>query len=86
MILRIIFAFIVFVHGLLQLLGFVKAWNLAPVPRLTGKTLFPVNGPLTRTLGVLWLCAFLGFSITTVAFVLQMSWWWMPAACVVVFS
>lgn len=86
MIFRLIFAFIVFGHAFIHLLGFVKAWDIAPVPRLSGRTLFAVSDRSVKGLGVFWLTAFLGFTVSTIAFLLQLSWWWLAAACSVVVS
>jgi len=39
---------VVFLHGLIHLLGFVKEWNLAQVKQLTGATLVALSGNLAR--------------------------------------
>ena len=40
---RIIFPFAMFLHGLIHLLGFVKEWELAQVKQLTGETLHTIS-------------------------------------------
>ena len=45
----VILVILLVVHGLIHLLGFVKAFGLAPVAQLTQ--------PITRTAGAFWLAA-----------------------------
>ncbi len=49
------------VHGLLHLPGFLKAWNLAALPQLTGRTLVPLTPGTARAAGVLWLAVAMAF-------------------------
>jgi hypothetical protein len=62
-------AFIVLLlgHGLIHLLGFLKAFDLARVSELTQE--------ISRPLGFLWLIAALLFVITAIAFALKKDWW-----------
>lgn len=46
---RIAFAVIVVIHGLIHLMGFAKAFGLAALPALTQ--------PISRAMGVVWLSA-----------------------------
>ena len=66
-------AFIVLLlgHGLIHLLGFLKAFDLAQVNELTQE--------ISRPLGFLWLIAAMLFIITAVAFALKKRWWWATA-------
>jgi hypothetical protein len=68
---RIIFILIVTFHGLIHLLGFLKAFGLVQVNELTLE--------ISRPVGLLWLIAYLLFIITAVAFILKMRWWWATA-------
>jgi len=61
------------VHGLIHLLGFLKAFNLAALPEL------PLE--INRTLGSLWLVACLLFIISALVLFLKKDWWWV--ACIV---
>lgn len=56
---RWIFIFVVFVHGLIHLMGFFKAFGLAELPQLTQ--------PLSRYMGALWLLAAVLLLATAVA-------------------
>ncbi|MCB0617044.1 MAG: hypothetical protein KDC75_27195, partial [Phaeodactylibacter sp.] len=54
--LRYLFVFIVFVHGLIHLLGFLKAFQLSEVSQLTQD--------ISRPAGILWLVAMILFLAT----------------------
>lgn len=56
------------IHGLLHLLGFIKAFQLLPKPFL--KT------PISKPAGLLWLTSALLFMACGIVLVLQYSWWW----------
>ena len=66
-------AFIVLLlgHGLIHLLGFLKAFDLAQVNQLT----LAINRPV----GFLWLLAALLFVVTAAALALKKRWWWATA-------
>ncbi|MDN5215923.1 hypothetical protein QQ020_27850 [Fulvivirgaceae bacterium BMA12] len=73
--LRFAFIFIVFVHGLIHLLGFAKEWNLMPLSQLSGKTLLPLNENLSKFFGTLWLLSFLALVAAGLAFLWKKEWW-----------
>ena len=83
---RIVFSFVIFLHGLIHLLGFVKEWNLAEVKQLTGETLISLSGGLSRIAGLLWLIASLLFIASAAKYLLRKEWWWMIAAVAIVVS
>ena len=83
---RIIFSFIIFLHGLIHLSGFVKEWKLIQVKQLTGETLISLSGGLSETVGILWLTACLLFILSGVAYLLGKGWWWMVAVIAIVIS
>lgn len=74
------FAFIVLLlgHGLIHLLGFLKAFDLAQVNELTLA--------ISRPAGLLWLLAALLFVVTAVALALKMRWWWATAIAAALLS
>ena len=84
--LRFIFAFIVFIHGLIHLMGFAKELKLAQVTGLTGKTLVPLTDGLAKGIGLLWLVTCLLFLFSVLSFLLKKDWWWMPGALAVALS
>jgi hypothetical protein len=65
---KIIFILIVVFHGLIHLLGFLKAFDLAQINELTQ--------PISRPLGLLWLVAALVLVATAVFFAFKSQWWW----------
>ncbi len=75
---RIIFAIAVMIHGLVHLMGFVKAFRLAGIKELAMD--------ISRPAGALWLAVSLLFLATAAQVVLKHDAWWMTAAVAVVLS
>lgn len=75
---RLIFIVIVIVHGLIHLLGFLKAFELANISDLTQS--------ITRPLGILWLITALLFVTAALTFAFKNDWWWVIALMAVVLS
>jgi len=75
---RLVLLFIVVIHGLIHLLGFAKAFNLAVVNELTQ--------PISRSYGVFWLQAALLFLIVAAGILIKKDWWWMLAIISVLLS
>lgn len=69
---------LIVLHGLIHLLGFVKAFKLAEVKQLLL--------PITPFQGTLWLTAFVFFGAAGVLLLLKNGAWWMPAAAGVLLS
>jgi hypothetical protein len=78
MILRILFLSIFIVHGLLHLLGFLKAYRLAEVPTL--------QVSINRAMGAMWLLALLLFVFAIALNTVYHSSWWIPALLAVLLS
>lgn len=66
------------VHGLITLLGFVKAFDLFLVTQL--------QTPISQPAGILWLTAAVLLVGAGVALLVGAQWWWVPAALGVVLS
>lgn len=75
---KLAFALLLIVHGLIHLLGFAKAFNLAELPQLTR--------PVTAATGVVWLAAALLFLLTAGALFVWPRWWWAIGALAIVVS
>ncbi len=75
---KFLFAFILLVHGLIHLMGYVKAFKFAEVSQLTQ--------PVSRGAGVFWLISALLFTAATLFFLLKKETWWMLAAPAIVLS
>lgn len=76
--LKLLFALFVVLHGLIHILGFVKAFQLAEVSQLTQS--------IAKPAGLLWLAAAMLFVATIVFFLLDTAWWWMIATLAIVLS
>src|SRR5438105_3191193 len=76
--LRYIFALIVFVHGVIHLLGFLKSFKLATISQLTTD--------IPKATGILWLLASLLIISTSIIFLLQKDWWWILAITAFILS
>jgi hypothetical protein len=72
------FAVFLVLHGLLHVLGFIKAFNLAELPQLTQ--------PIPPVLGVLWLIAAFLFLAAAGALFHGPRWWWIVGAAAIVVS
>ncbi len=75
---RIAFLVLLIVHGLIHLLGFVKAFGLSEVKELTQS--------ISKPFGVIWLLAFIFFIITAIMFVFKNNYWWLFGFIAVVTS
>lgn len=67
---RPVLAVVILLHGLVHLLGFVKAFNLGPFAQLLKQDITPVNGSL-------WLVATLLFALSSVLYFFGKEQWWM---------
>lgn len=68
---KILFTILLILHGLIHLLGFIKAFNLSTVEALTL--------PITKFWGGIWLLAFLLFVVAAGLYVSQKNAWWLLA-------
>ncbi len=65
------------IHGLLHVLGFVKAFRLAPMPQMPH--------PITKTNGILWLvAAFMIMTCGVMFYTFTEGWWILGLASVAV--
>lgn len=76
--LKISFAIIMLIHGLIHLMGFAKAFNLADIEALTL--------PISKTAGLFWLIACLLMLATAAGYLLRMEGWWILAVIAIVVS
>jgi len=75
---KTVISILVFLHGAIHLLGFIKAFQFAKVEQL--------NIPISKALGVLWLLAFILFLVAGVLYLLNSSQWSVIAILSVVIS
>lgn len=76
--LKPVFIFVLLAHGLIHLLGFIKAFNYAEISRLT-------QG-ISKPIGILWLVTTLLFLISLILFFLGNEGWWKVAAIGIILS
>jgi hypothetical protein len=76
--LNIIFIIITTVHGLVHLMGFMKAFDLAKIPQLTAN--------ISKHVGVAWLAAFALFLFSSGLFIAKKEWWWLFTFIAVILS
>ena len=69
--LKFILSSVVIIHGLIHLLGFVKAFEIAEVAQLAQT--------ISKSLGLLWLLTTLLFIGAAIGFLLDKEWWWIVA-------
>ena len=62
------FVILLFLHGAIHLMGFVKAFGLAQVGQL--------NAGISKPAGVFWLLAFIFLAIAAIMFAFKNSHWW----------
>lgn len=75
---RIIIFIIMFMHGLIHLLGFMKAFKILELPQLT----LMVSKPI----GVFWLLSALLLLIASILVLFKKEWVWMPSGMVLISS
>ena len=69
---------LLFLHGAIHLLGFVKAFNLAHIQQLS------VN--ISKSIGLIWLLVFVLFVISGIAYLTKYQWWSIIAILAVILS
>ena len=73
-------SFVVFMHGLIHLMGFATYWQLAEIEELPYKTSllkgrWEVGETGIRIFGALWLIVAVGYVIATYGLVTEQDWW-----------
>ena len=86
MVLRLIFSFLILIHGLIPLMGVAQEWNLSKTEQLSGKTLISITGSMAKVMGLLWLLTFLLFLLAMIGFLWRINWWWLPVGLAIVLS
>lgn len=76
--LRAILLILLILHGLIHLMGFSKAFQLAPMSQLTQ--------PIGKPTGILWLAATVMLLLTAVVLALDKNWWWQLSIAAIALS
>lgn len=75
---RIAFALLIIVHGLIHILGFVKAFNFADINQLSQS--------ISKSMGMLWLFVSIFFLTSAVLYLLKKDWWFLIAISAIAIS
>jgi len=73
---RIFIAIALLVHGLIHLMGFLKAWEFPIAKDFNIKPIIVLSVNESKTIGLLWLLCCIGLVISCIIFLLQRDWWW----------
>jgi len=76
--LKIFFLIVVIIHGMIHILGFLKAFQLAEINQLTQS--------ISKPIGILWLIALILFLIAAIQFISNHDLWWITALAAVILS
>lgn len=76
---KIFFFFVVVVHGLIHLLGFMKAFRLAPIDS-------SFTTEISKPMGLAWLLSTSLFLLVAILAVLEKQWVWFPALLAIFLS
>ena len=83
---RIVIAIALVVHGLIHLMGFLKAWGFPIAKSFNARALVTLSGNESKMIGLLWFLCFIGLIASCLAFLLEKDWWWMVGAISLVVS
>lgn len=75
---RIALVILITIHGIIHLFGFLKGFGLSEFNA--------IQQPISKTMGILWLSAFLLFILTAVQLILKANYWWLAGCCAIVIS
>lgn len=76
--LKIFLLIILFIHGLIHILGFLKAFQLAEINQLTQH--------ISKPMGILWLIALILFFVSAIQFISNHNLWWITGLAAVILS
>lgn len=83
---KLVFVFIMLVHGLIHVLGFAREFGLTGVKQLSKSVSFETSKYHPRLMGMLWLSACLLFLIAAICLFTDNFWWMIPAIAGVILS
>ena len=78
MIVNYLFTGIVFIHGLIHLMGYSKSFHYSELKNITE--------PISKPVGVLWITACILFIATAILFLAKKDFWWMIGVAAIILS
>lgn len=75
---RFIFIGLIILHGIIHILGIIKAFNFASIEQLSQN--------ISKSIGILWLASTILFIITAVLFYLDKEYWWIIGTTALIIS
>ena len=75
---KFVLLIIIVIHGLIHILGFLKAFNLSGANKLSGS--------ISKPVGIFWLVTTFLFILTAVFYFLGKDWWWVSGSAAVIIS
>lgn len=75
---KILFVIILLMHGLIHLMGFLKAFGIMEISQLTQE--------ISKPIGSFWLFVTLLYLVVSILFIFNKEWWWIPAIAAIVIS
>ena len=75
---KYLFSTLIFIHGAIHLLGFIKAFDLANIPQF--------SVPVSKTAGLIWLLVFVLFTVSGIAYLTKYQWWSILAILALILS
>ncbi|SMO91901.1 hypothetical protein SAMN06265379_11530 [Saccharicrinis carchari] len=73
-----LFSTLLFLHGVIHLLGFIKAFNLVNIQQL--------SAPISKGAGLIWLLVFVLFVVSGITFLTKHQWWSILAFLAIILS
>lgn len=76
--LKIFLLVVIFIHGIIHILGFLKAFQFAEISQLTQN--------ISKPMGILWLVALILFLAAAIQLISNHDWWWITGFAAVILS
>jgi hypothetical protein len=83
---RTILSGVIAVHGIIHLIGLLKAWSLGSAEKISAKAIFNLPPSDTKLVGVLWLLTCILLIMSTYAFYFRKEWFWIVGVVAFVIS
>lgn len=75
---RYIILLLLFIHGMIHSLGFLKGFELDKISEILKKMVTGFSKNISRFSGIMWLLSSVIFLFTLVVLLINVDWWWIP--------